>query len=472
MRKLLIPVLLLAAVFSCGRRGIGSSVGGELTGIPVGKVWDEPSPYNMVLVTRGAYRMGPGEIDSLWGFSIPAKGVSVDNFWMDEKEITNAQYKQFVYWVRDSIIRERLADPAYAGEDYYKITENEYGDPIPPRLDWSIPIPWSRNTEEEEAAINSVYKIHPVTGEKMLDAGQMNFRYEWFDAAEAAKRQNRLNPNERILNTDLSVDPDEVIMISKDTAFIDENGLIINQTITRPLSSLYDFVHTKIVNIYPDTTCWVNDFNNANNEYYMRNYFSNPGYAHYPVVGVTWEAATAFCEWRTMFLKKSLKGKNVTIEKYRLPTEAEWEMAARNANSDNRYPWESNSTTSESGCYNANFKPGEGAYAADNYLIPAKVGSFKPNNFGLYDMAGNVAEWTSTAYTQSGNVQMSDMNPEYNYNAAKEDPYALKKKVVKGGSWKDISTFIRSDFRDSEYQNKGRSYVGFRCVRTQISFSK
>ena len=472
MRKLLIPVLLLAAVFSCGRRGIGSSVGGELTGIPVGKVWDEPSPYNMVLVTRGAYRMGPGEIDSLWGFSIPAKGVSVDNFWMDEKEITNAQYKQFVYWVRDSIIRERLADPAYAGEDYYKITENEYGDPIPPRLDWSIPIPWSRNTEEEEAAINSVYKIHPVTGEKMLDAGQMNFRYEWFDAAEAAKRQNRLNPNERILNTDLSVDPDEVIMISKDTAFIDENGLIINQTITRPLSSLYDFVHTKIVNIYPDTTCWVNDFNNANNEYYMRNYFSNPGYAHYPVVGVTWEAATAFCEWRTMFLKKSLKGKNVTIEKYRLPTEAEWEMAARNANSDNRYPWESNSTTSESGCYNANFKPGEGAYAADNYLIPAKVGSFKPNNFGLYDMAGNVAEWTSTAYTQSGNAQMSDINPEYNYNAAKEDPYALKKKVVKGGSWKDISTFIRSDFRDSEYQNKGRSYVGFRCVRTQISFSK
>ena len=472
MRKLLIPVLLLAAVFSCGRRGIGSSVGGELTGIPVGKVWDEPSPYNMVLVTRGAYRMGPGEIDSLWGFSIPAKGVSVDNFWMDEKEITNAQYKQFVYWVRDSIIRERLADPAYAGEDYYKITENEYGDPIPPRLDWSIPIPWSRNTEEEEAAINSVYKIHPVTGEKMLDAGQMNFRYEWFDAAEAAKRQNRLNPNERILNTDLSVDPDEVIMISKDTAFIDENGLIINQTITRPLSSLYDFVHTKIVNIYPDTTCWVNDFNNANNEYYMRNYFSNPGYANYPVVGVTWEAATAFCEWRTMFLKKSLKGKNVTIEKYRLPTEAEWEMAARNANSDNRYPWDSNSTTSESGCYNANFKPGEGAYAADNYLIPAKVGSFKPNNFGLYDMAGNVAEWTSTAYTQSGNAQMSDINPEYNYNAAKEDPYALKKKVVKGGSWKDISTFIRSDFRDSEYQNKGRSYVGFRCVRTQISFSK
>ena len=58
--------------------------------------------------------MGAGEIDSLWGISIPSRGVSVDNFWMDETEITNSQYKQFVYWVRDSIIRERLADPSYA----------------------------------------------------------------------------------------------------------------------------------------------------------------------------------------------------------------------------------------------------------------------------------------------------------------------------------------------------------------------
>ena len=103
MRKVLIPALLSIIIFSCGRRGIGSSVGGELTGIPVGKVWEEPTPYNMVLVTRGAYRMGPAEIDSLWGFSVPSKGVSVDNFWMDEKEITNAQYKQFVYLISSTI---------------------------------------------------------------------------------------------------------------------------------------------------------------------------------------------------------------------------------------------------------------------------------------------------------------------------------------------------------------------------------
>lgn len=466
MNYKLIPVLILIAITSCGRRGIGISTGGELTGVPVGKVWNEPTPYNMVLVTRGSYRMGPGEIDSLWGMNVPTRGVSVDNFWMDEAEITNSQYKQFVFWVRDSIIRERLADPAYAGDDLFRITEDEYGEPVQPRLNWNIPIPWTRNTEEEEAAINSVYITHPITKKKMLDARQMNFRYEWFDATEAAKRQNRLDPRERVLNTDIAANPDEVILISKDTAYIDGEGRIVNETVTRPLSSLYDFLHTRIVNIYPDTTCWVNDFSNANNEYYMRNYFSHPGYAHHPVVGVSWEAATAFCEWRTLFLRRGLQRRDVRVEKYRLPTEAEWEMAARSGKTENRYPWGATAAQTEEECYQANFKPGEGAYAADRNLIPAKTKSYRPNSFGLYDMAGNVAEWTSTAYTQSGNQLMSDMNPEYRYDAAVEDPYPLKKKVVKGGSWKDNSTFIRSDMRDSEYQNRGRSYIGFRCVRT------
>ena len=468
MRKFFLLSLLIAIISSCGGSRVGMGIGGELVGIPVGKVWDEPTPYNMVLVYRGAYKMGSSNIDSLWGINTSSRGVSVDNFWMDETEITNSQYKQFVYWVRDSIIRERMADPAYAGDDFYKITEDIYGDPVIPHLNWSIPIPWTRNTEEEEATINSIFTTHPITGEKMLDARQMNFRYEYYDAAEAAKRHYRLNHEDRYLNTDLNPNPNEVIMISKDTAYISPDGRIINETITRPLSSHYDFVNTYIINIYPDTTCWINDFEKSNNEIYMRNYFSNPAYAHYPVVGVSWEQATAFCEWRTLFLRRSLNKNEVQVEKYRLPTEAEWELAARSGSSDNIYPWGSDRVTTESGCYQANFSPGEGAYAADNYIITAPIRSFKPNNIGLYDMAGNVAEWTSTAYSESGNALMGNLNPEYNYNSSTNDPYFMKRKVVKGGSWKDLPTFIRADMRDVEYQNRGRSYIGFRCVRTQI----
>ena len=81
-------------------------------------------------------------------------------------------------------------------------------------------------------------------------------------------------------------------------------------------------------------------------------------------------------------------------------------------------------------------------------------------------MAGNVAEWTSTAYTESGVDAMNDLNPQLSYNAAKEDPYALKKKSVRGGSWKDPESLIRSAWRSWEYQNHPRSYIGFRWVRS------
>jgi formylglycine-generating enzyme required for sulfatase activity len=144
------------------------------------------------------------------------------------------------------------------------------------------------------------------------------------------------------------------------------------------------------------------------------------------------------------------------IEPYRLPTEAEFEYAARSGKSENIYPWKGNGIMGDKGCFLGNFKPGDGNYTEDGHLVPARVSSYSPNEFGLYDMAGNVAEWTSTAFLESGLEIMSDMNPEYRYNAAKEDPYAMKKKVVRGGSWKDVARFVRSDIRTSEYQNEQR----------------
>lgn len=457
-------VLLLS---SCASSSMSN--GGEVTGVG-GTAWAEPTPYGMVLVNRGAYKMGPAEKDSLWGLVQDPKGVSVESFWMDETEITNAKYKQFVLWVRDSIIRERLADPAFGGNEIFKIEEDKEGNPVKPRLNWNKPIPWRNPSEEEALAIQSVFRTNPITGEKELDATQMNYRFEVYDHTEAAKRKHRLDVKRRDLNTDHATDYTPV-MISKDTAYIDDEGNIVSQTITRELSSEFDFLHTYIINIYPDTTVWVNDFENAYNEPYVRLYFSHPGYNDYPVVGVSWEQANAFCEWRTRYLRGALT-RGVIVEPYRLPTEAEWEFAARAGKSENKYPWAGDVPMAEKGCFYANFKPMDGNYIKDGHLITAKVGSYSPNEFGLYDMAGNVSEWTSTAYTEAVSELTSDMNPEYRYNAAMEDPYKMKRKIVRGGSWKDVSSFVRSDIRMWEYQNEQRSYIGFRCVRTQIGFAK
>ena len=109
-------------------------------------------------------------------------------------------------------------------------------------------------------------------------------------------------------------------------------------------------------------------------------------------------------------------------------------------NSESSYPWEETLPYDERGCFYANFKPMDGDYVRDGHVITSPVGTFSANDFGLYDMAGNVSEWTSTAYTESINSLTSDLNPEYRYDAAKEDPYKMKRKIVRGGSEKTLPT--------------------------------
>ena len=467
---LMIAGLVMSLILGSCMASRNSSAGGEVTGVG-GSTFAEPTPYGMVLVDRGAYKMGPAQDDSLMGIKADPRGVSVDAFWMDETEVTNSKYKQFVFWVRDYIIRELLADPSYGGNEAFKIEEDKEGNPIKPYLNWNKPIPWKNANEDEQRAIESVYRTNPITGRRELDPTQLNYRYEIFNHTEAAKRKNRLDPTRREYNTDLPV-PTDLPVISKDTAYLGDDGEIIRQTITRPLTGDYDFLNTYIVNVYPDTTAWINDFDNAYNEPYTRLYFSHAGYNNYPVVGVSWEQANAFSNWRTDFLKRSLGSEGVYVEPFRLPTEAEWEYAARAGNSESAYPWDETLPYDERGCFYANFKPMEGDFVRDGHVITSPVGTYKPNDFGLYDMAGNVSEWTSTAYTESINKLTSDLNPEYRYDAALEDPYKMKRKIVRGGSWKDVSKNLRSDLRMWEYQNEQRSYIGFRNVRSQIGFAR
>jgi formylglycine-generating enzyme required for sulfatase activity len=83
-------------------------------------------------------------------------------------------------------------------------------------------------------------------------------------------------------------------------------------------------------------------------------------------------------------------------------------------------------------------------------------------------MAGNVAEWCEDAYNESAHNFAHDLNMQYTYFAKDSDPPVLKRKVVRGGSWKDISFYLNTFTRTYAYQDTGKSYIGFRCVQSYL----
>lgn len=410
----------------------------------------------MVLVPGGNVEMGTG-IDPVWGDTVPRKLVAVSPFWMDETEVTNKQYREFVYWVRDSIIRERLADPRFGGDPTFKVLVRPgreggtitYGG-IAQRLNWLKPIPWKNPTNREAAAIASVIGESPREGSATtVMPSVLNYKYDWFDIKSFSMFLAKKHAGES-----------STVIIAKDTAYVNLNGDIIRETISRESTgNPIDFTNTYIVNIYPNEHTWMTDFANAKSEQYVQHYFTSKAYDKYPVVGVSWEAAEAYCAWRTdRYLAEGKCGVS-GFEGYRLPTEAEWEFAARNGRSDLDYSWYSNKTHTTEGLAHANFRASQ-----DLKNLVSPVATFLPNRFGLYDMVGNVAEWTTTTYTESIDRMADEANPDFSYRAVLADPDILKRKVVKGGSWKDAT--VKVGDRSVEFQDKARSYIGFRCVRS------
>ena len=234
------------------------------------------------------------------------------------------------------------------------------------------------------------------------------------------------------------------------------------------------YIIRESINVYPDTLAWIHDYAYSFNDPLTEKYFWHQAYDNYPVVGVNWNQARAFCVWRTNKLTNyNLSQKNASIpSEFRLPTEAEWEWAARGGNHLNPYPWGGPYTRNDRGCLLANFKPLRGNYISDGGSSTVIVGHYKPNDWGLYDMAGNVAEWTSSAYDPASYNITWDLNPEYVYNAKADESPVMKRKVVRGGSWKDIAHYIQVNTRSYEYQDTAKCYIGFRCVQSYLGRMK
>ncbi|MDX2282923.1 MAG: SUMF1/EgtB/PvdO family nonheme iron enzyme [Bacteroidia bacterium] len=351
-QALLLLTVLSVVATGCGLFG-GKTTGhhGELTGVSDRPEWDQYQPMGMVYIPPGSFHMGQNDQDVPYSQIAHRRQITISAFYMDETEITNNEYRQFLYGASDG-----ESSPA-----------------------------------QESGAIDTINPIYA-----------------------------------------------EIIV--------------------------------------PDTTVWLRDFVYAYNEPLMENYFWHPAFDEYPVVGVNWYAAAEFCKWRTAHLNNYRGERELpAMPRFRLPTEAEWEYAARGGYEHKLYPWEGPYLRNSKGCFLANFKPGRGDYIADNFEYTAPVDSYFPNDYGLYNMPGNVAEWCEDDFEETGYAYAHDLNPRYLDPRFKEEDRtpggAEIRKVIRGGSWKDIGYFLSCGTRSYEYADTAKSFIGFRCAVTVIGRS-
>jgi len=415
MKSKILALTAITALVAIGCNKKGKAKGlpdnGQLVGAAPSARPGLAKPIGMVYVPPGTFHMGPSDEDINYNYTAKNKQVSINGFWMDATEVTNNEYRQFVWWTRDSLAAIEMG--------YIKAGPN--GDTA---VDWkqTAKIKFSDKTTLEKLTKIVLAPDNRLYNKMEIDPSKILYNVQAFDLKEAAKRENAGKPRK-------------------------------------------DFIYRYDQAIYPDTLVWMRDFSYAYNEPMTKRYFAHPSFGNYPVVGVSWKQAVAFCHWRSHYLNGFLEKKKKAVESdFRLPTEAEWEYAARGGRSQSMFPWGNPYLRNKKGCLLANFKPGRGNYPEDGGFYTVRADAYWPNDFGLYNMSGNVAEWTSSYFYEGAYNFQHDMNPDIRYNAQDNDPPRMKRKVLRGGSWKDVGYFLQTSTRAYEYQDTAKSYIGFRCV--------
>lgn len=391
--------------------GCSGGYNGQLLGVMNRPKWAPSTPYGMVFVPTGVLHVGPSDQDVNAARSARVKQVSISAFFMDDTEITNNEYRQFVEWVRDSVGHVLMGHTK----------EDENGKS---QIDYKQELDWKKPSDELKQIFLS--EDERIWGRLELDLRKMKYNYEWFDYRAASLTKNKGKART-------------------------------------------SFIRKESVDIYPDTLCWVRDFTYSYNEPMTRHYFNHPAFDDYPVVGVNWHQATAFCYWRSRLFEDYNADKGQPMwDIFRLPLEHEWEFASRGGKKESPYPWGGPYVRNAKGCILANFKPGRGNYPEDGGFYTVRADAYWPNDYGLYCMAGNAAEWTSSAFFENSYSFVHDLNPDIRYDAEDSEPEAMKRKVIRGGSWKDIGYYIENGTRHWEYADSCKSYVGFRTITSYL----
>lgn len=385
-----------------------------------------PAPPGMVYIPSGTIYYRASQDSTAEG-----RNVSVSAFFIDQTEVSNKQYREFVNWVADSI-----AVTDYLDDNQYFI--NQQG-----RSDSSV---------ADSAVIAT----------RQIDWKQVKANSPLWKNSDPTI-QEKLAPMITVIGGRRSLNPE---IIKYHFSHIKMDGKNNNEYVTDTVA------------VMPEVGIWSEDFPNAQMASMDANYFEHESFDYNPVVGVTWKQARAYADWRGKELMAQMQ-KNSYLKGYQLtfslPTEAQWQYAAEGkldpADTIQKTRLTIADKKSRKQKLAVNFKQGEGTYSRDGATFTVPVKSYTPNAFGVYNMAGNVSEWTLDAFSPSAMAFVNDLNPVLLYDADDDANYMLKRKVVRGGSWKDNGPMLNSDTRNYEEQDEPHSYIGFRCVMSAFEMT-
>lgn len=388
----------------------------------------------LVAIEGGTFTMGATQENVYYEWNNTPRQVTVSSFFMDETEVSNTDYLEYIYWLN-----------RIYGSDYPEMVQRA----LPDTLVW-------RNTMSYNEPMVEIYFRHPAYGDYPVVG------VSWLQANDYALwRSDRVN---------------EMLLIEAGVLKFDDN---------------------------------------QNSE----NHFTTDGYLAGTYTGVVDKGYTDLNPKNTTGQRSVKMEDGILLPKYRLPTEAEWEYAALGLIGNTQgeriterkvYPWNSEGVRSQEknymGNYMANFKRGSGDYMGvagslnDGATFPAPVVSYWPNDYGLYNMAGNVAEWVLDVYRPLSFEDFADQNPyrgdteglnykDGDYMSTIQNDWTNKdndnytgemyeygkttlisdhSRVYKGGSWADGPYYLSPSTRRFLDEDKASSTIGFRCAMNKI----